>query len=68
MASRVSFVTVSCCFALTTSTTGVSPVTTIVSDTAPTFISALTVAVDNTVSSMPSRLTVVNPARLNVTV
>jgi hypothetical protein len=51
---------------LTTSTTGVSPLTTIVSATAPTFMSAFTVAVNDPVSSMPSRLIVLNPGRLNV--
>ena len=49
-----------------TSTTGVSPVTVIVSATAPTFNSALMVAVKEPVSSMPSRLTVVKPGNVNV--
>ena len=49
----MSFVTVCCCFALTTSTIGVSPMTVIVSLTAPTFRSALTVAANDPVSSMP---------------
>src|SRR5689334_6630392 len=49
------------------STTGVSPVTVIVSATAPTFSSVLTVAANEPVSSMPSRLTVVNPANVNST-
>ena len=39
------------------STIGVSPVTVIVSSSAPTFMSALIVAVNEPVSSMPSRLT-----------
>ena len=39
------------------STIGVSPVTVIVSASAPTFMSALIVAVNEPVSSMPSRLT-----------
>ena len=43
MAARMSLLTVCCCFALCTSTTGVSPVTVIVSSRAPTFRSALTV-------------------------
>ena len=51
-----------------TSTTGVSPVTVIVSATAPTFRSALTFAVKSDVSSMPSRRTVVKPVSVNVTV
>ena len=57
----ISLVTVDCCFALTTSTTGVSPLTVIVSATAPTFSSTLTVAANDPVSSMPSRLTVLKP-------
>src|SRR5580765_5513650 len=52
--------------ALWTSTTGVSPVTVIVSAIAPTFRSALMVAVNEPVSSTPSRLTVVNPPNVNV--
>jgi len=52
---------------LWTSTTGVSPVTVIVSATAPTLRSALTVAVNEPVSSMPSRRTPLNPVRENVT-
>ncbi len=50
-----------------TSTTGVSPVTVIVSATAPTRSSALTLAVNEPVSSRPSRLTVANPASVKVT-
>ena len=53
---------------LCVSTIGDSPVTVIVSSTAPTFISALTVAVKFEVSSMPSRDTVANPGSVNVTV
>ncbi len=47
--------------ALWTSTTGVSPVTVIVSATEPTLRSALIVAVNDPVSSMPSRLKELNP-------
>ena len=54
--------------ALCTSTTGVSPVTVIVSASAPTLRSALMVAVNEPVSSIPSRLTVLKPCRVKVTV
>ena len=58
-----------CCrFALCTSTTGLSPVTVIVSSSEPTRRSAFTVAVNDPVSSMPSRFTVLKPASVNVTV
>ena len=50
-----------------TSTTGVSPVTVIVSSRAPTFKSALMVAAKEPVNSTPSRLTVVNPGNVNST-
>jgi hypothetical protein len=43
-------------FALWTSTTGVSPLTVIVSESVPTLSSALTVAMNDPVSSIPSRL------------
>ena len=59
--------TVACRLTLWTSTIGVSPVTVMVSSTAPTLRSALTVAVNEPVSSMPSRLTVLNPVSVNVT-
>ena len=49
-----------------TSTTGVSPVTVIVSATAPTRISAGIVSVAVPLSSMPSRLTMLKPDSLNV--
>ena len=51
-----------------TSTTGVSPVTVIVSWTEPTFISALTGATKLASSTMPSRATVLNPGSVKVTV
>ena len=54
--------------AFCTSTTGVSPVTVIVSSSAPTFMSALICTVPEPASSMPSRLTVLKPVSENVTV
>src|SRR5215831_3990016 len=60
------FITISR-LALWTSTTGVSPVTVIVSASAPTFMSALIVATNEQVSSMSSRLTVLNPVSVNTT-
>ena len=53
---------------LVTSTTGASPLTVTVSDTAPTFMSVFTVATKLPVSSIPSRLAVLNPVSVNVTV
>ena len=53
--------------AFCTSTTGVSPVTVIVSATAPTRMSAFTLAVENPVSSTPSRFAVLNPDNVKVT-
>ena len=50
------------------STTGLAPDTVMVSSSAPTRMSAFTVAVNPVVSSTPSRLTVLNPASVNVTV
>ena len=67
IAASTSLLTVCCFFALCTSTIGVSPVTVIVSSSAPTFRSALTVATNVPVSSMPSRLTVLKPGSVNVT-
>ena len=55
-----------CVCALCTSTTGASPVTVIVSATAPTCRSSLTVATNAPASSIPSRLTVRNPVRVKV--
>ena len=63
-----SLLIVVCLRTLWVSTIGVSPVTVIVSASAPTFRSALTVAVNEPVSSMPSRLTVLKPVSVNVTV
>jgi hypothetical protein len=54
--------------ALCTSTTGVSPVTVIVSASAPTLSSALIVAVNEPLSSTPSRLNVLKPGNVKVTV
>ena len=51
---------------LCVSTIGVSPVTVMVSSSAPTFMSALMFAVNAPVSSMPSRLTVLKPVSVKV--
>src|SRR5689334_3666015 len=67
MAASTSLLTVCWTFALWTSTIGVSPVTVIVSSSAPTFSSPLTVATNVPESSMPSRLTVLKPGSENVT-
>ena len=56
-----------CCTVFCVSTTGLWPLTVIVSSSEPTFISTLMGAVKLLVSSMPSRLTVPNPASVNVT-
>ena len=53
---------------LCTSTTGDSPLTVIVSSSAPTRISVLTEATKAPVSSMPSRFEVANPGSVKVTV
>ena len=50
-----------------TSTTGVAPVTVIVSSTVPTRSSASTFAVNPTFSTMSSRTTVAKPGKVNVT-
>ena len=67
-ASTTSFVTTFCTLALRTSTSGVWPVTVMVSASSPTFISAFTVATNEPPSSIPSRLNVLNPGSVNVTV
>ena len=67
IAAMMSLLTVCCVFALWTSTIGVSPVTVMVSSSAPTFSSPLTVATKLPDSSMPSRLTLLKPGRENVT-
>ena len=51
-----------------TSTSGVSPVTVIVSSSAPTRRSASIFAVNEPASTTPSRLTVLKPGSVNVTV
>ena len=66
-ASITSLLSTRCCCTPCTSTTGVAPVTVIVSSTPPTRMSALTVAVTAPASSMPSRLTVAKPGSVNVT-
>jgi hypothetical protein len=53
--------------ALVTSTIGLSPVTVIVSSSAPTRSSAFTVALKSLESSTPSRLNVLNPVSVKVT-
>ena len=53
MASMTSLLITRCCVTLWTSTIGDSPVTVIVSSSAPTRSSALTVAANEPVSSMP---------------
>ena len=63
-----SLLSVCCRLAFCTSTIDASPVTVIVSSTAPTRSSAGTVATNDPVSSMPSRLTVLKPVSVNVTV
>ena len=61
IAARTSLLMICCWRALCTSTIGVSPLTVIVSSSAPTLKSAFTVATKLPDSSMPSRLTVVKP-------
>src|SRR4051794_28382747 len=63
-----SLLIVVCRRTLCVSTIGVSPVTVIVSASAPTFRSALTTALNEPLSSMPSRRTALNPTRVNDTV
>ena len=57
-----------CCRVLWVSTSGASPVTVIVSSSAPTPMSALTVAVKFAGRVMPSRTKVLKPGSVNVTV
>jgi hypothetical protein len=66
MALTTSLVIVAWRRTLWTSTIGVSPLTVIVSSSAPTRRSALTVAVSCPSSSTPSRFTVLNPASVKV--
>ena len=56
-----------CCVTLWMSTVGASPVTVMVSSTAPTFSSTFTAAANDPVSSMPSRFTVEKPGSVKVT-
>ena len=67
MALMMSRVSTRCWTTFCTSTMGDSPVTVMVSSSAPTRISVLTVAVNDDVSSMPSRLLVLKPGSVNVT-
>ena len=66
--SSISSETTVCRRTFCVSTSGVSPVTVIVSSTAPTCMSAFTVAVKPAVSTIPSRRKPVNPGSENVTV
>ena len=65
--SSASFDTTVCWRTFWVSTSGLSPVTVIVSSSEPTRSSAFTVAVNPEVSTIPSRLKVVNPGSVNVT-
>src|SRR6266850_2303841 len=67
IAEMMSLVMICCVRALCTSTMGVSPVTVIVSSSAPTLRSAFTVATKFPDSSIPSRRTMLNPGNSNVT-
>ena len=67
IASTTSLETTFWTVALCTSTSGVSPVTVMVSARVPTFISAVTLATNEPDSSMPSRRKVWNPGSVNVT-
>ena len=67
-ASSTSYFSTCCVRTFCASTTGLAPVTVIVSSTAPTRISALTVGVKPADSSIPSRRTVEKPVSVNVTV
>ena len=67
MALMMSLSSTICRRTLCTSTIGDSPVTVIVSVSAPTRRSALMVAVNDPSRATPSRLTVVNPGSVNVT-
>ena len=68
MESTTSRVRTSVRWLFCTSTTGLAPVTVMVSATSPTRMSALTVAVKPDVNSRPSRLTEPKPVNANVTV
>ena len=67
IAARTSLSMICCDRVLCTSTIGDSPVTVIVSSSAPILMSAFTVATKFPDSSMPSRLTVVKPGSDTVT-
>ena len=67
IAEMMSLVMICCVRALCTSTIGVSPVTVIVSSSAPTLKSAFTVATKFPDSSIPSRRTRLNPGNSNTT-
>ena len=67
-ASTTSFVSTCCCCTCCTSMSGDSPVTVMVSSSAPTDNCASMFAVNCAVSTMPSRTTVEKPGRLKVIV
>ncbi len=67
MVSMTSLLMTCCCRTPWTSTTGDSPVTVIVSSSAPTRSSAFTLAVNEPASSMPSRRDVLKPGSVKVT-
>ena len=67
IAEMISRSMICCVRALWTSTMGDSPVTVIVSSTAPTLSSASTVATNVPDNSMPSRFTALNPGSVKVT-
>ena len=66
-ASSISVFITCCVRVFWTSTTGLAPVTTTVSSTAPTFNSAFTAAVKPADTSIASRRTVAKPGSVNVT-
>ena len=67
-ATSSSFEITFCCRTFAVSTSGVAPVTVIVSSRDPTSMAAFTVAVNPAGSSTPSRRTVLKPVNVNVTV
>ena len=66
--ARTSVVSDCVCVTVSTSISGLSPVTVMVSSTPPTVIWTSTLAEKVAVSVMPSRTTMVKPGRVNVTV
>jgi hypothetical protein len=66
-ASIVSALKTACLVVVETSTVGASPVTVMVSSSAPIRISASTTEAPEPLSATPSRLTVLKPRSVNVT-